>query len=600
MCDMMAHRGPDDEGFHFDDDVALGMRRLSIIDLASGHQPMYNEDRSIVTVFNGEIYNYVELKNQYLKGHSFSTSSDTEVLVHLYEEMGIESLQLLNGMFAFALWDTRTKTLFLARDRLGIKPLYFYQLSGTFVFGSEIAPILLHNVSREVDRSAICDFLGLMYIPAPKTMFKHIRKLQAGCYLKYQDGHSEVHRYWTLQPSVNSELTEREITEHLDSLFRDSIRLQLRSDVPIGTFLSGGLDSSAVVAYESQVSNHVVETFSVGFEGALTNELPVARKVASHYQTNHHEFNISGKDLIAFLPKLIRRLEDPLADSASLPTYLLSEFAAQFVKVVLNGTGGDELFGGYDKYLTHADNARIVKSLKILPNKVINALPDGRTPLGTLKRVARSVKSHADFYYYRSVRFHADLKRKVLASYSDQDDTTRDILNSFFDVADVNWDREHKNIYMLADIQTYLQDDLLLLLDKMTMSKSLEGRVPFLDHRIVEFCQMIPARLKISGSEKKYIMKQWLKGSLPTHLLSRKKVGFGAPLSNWYINDLLPYARDILLDKSSRERGLFNIRYLQRVLDKTHRWELDPQQLFGVLTLELWFKIFIDGQQGVD
>jgi asparagine synthase (glutamine-hydrolysing) len=595
MCDLMVHRGPNDAGYHVDERLALGMRRLSIIDLSTGHQPMYNEDRSIVTILNGEIYNYIELKDQYLKGHRFTTTSDTEVLVHLYEEMGIEMVNVLNGMFAFAMWDMKKRILFLARDRIGIKPLYYYHRNGNLVFASEMKPVLLHDIDREIDESALYDFINLMYIPAPRTMFKHIRKLEAGCYLRLDDEQCAVKRYWQLTPCMNYARTEEETIEELDSLFRDSIRLQLRSDVPIGTFLSGGLDSSAVVAFESQVSNHKVNTFSVGFEGAMVNELPYAKQIADLYGTNHHELVITGQHLVDYIPDLIKRIEEPHSDSALLPTLMLSDYASKFVKVVLNGTGGDELFGGYDKYITQADTFPAVKALRMLPVWLVDALPSEPKPLGQLKRVSKAVHDHGDFYYDRSVKFDEPAKRRILASYNPLVDCTRQSLRQYFDMFIPDLKREHKNACMFADIHTYLQDDLLLLLDKMAMAKSLEGRVPFLDHRIVELSQTIPSMVKMKGTQKKYLMKRWLKKWLPDGFVNRPKVGFGAPLSGWYDHELMSFSRQILLDDMVRTRGVFNYGYLEQTLNQRARPELHPQQLFSMLSLELWFRIFVDG-----
>jgi asparagine synthase (glutamine-hydrolysing) len=593
MCDLMVHRGPNDAGYHVDERVALGMRRLSIIDLSTGHQPIYNEDRSVVTILNGEIYNYLELKDQYLKEHTFTTNSDTEVLVHLYEEMGIRMVNVLNGMFAFAMWDVKKKTLFLVRDRIGIKPLYYYHRNGNLVFASEMKPVLVHDIDREIDESALYDFINLMYIPAPRTMFKHIRKLEAGCYLKLEDDRCEVKRYWRLTPCMNYARTEDETIEELDSLFRDSIRLQLRSDVPIGTFLSGGLDSSAVVAFESQVSNHQVNTFSVGFEGATVNELPYAKEIADMYGTNHHELLITGQHLVDYIPDLIERIEEPHSDSALLPTLMLSEYAAKSVKVVLNGTGGDELFGGYDKYLTQADRFPAIKALRMFPSRLIDALPSEPKLFRQIKRVSKALHDDGHFYYDRSAKFDALAKRRMLVSYDPSVDCTHLSFQQYFEMFTPDLKKEHKNAFMFADIHTYLQDDLLLLLDKMAMARSLEGRVPFLDHRIVEFSQTIPSAFKMKGTQKKYLMKRWLEKWLPDGFINHPKVGFGAPLSSWYDSEMMSYSREILLDDVVRRRGVFDYHFLEQTL-RGPKSELHPQQLFSLLSLELWFRIFVD------
>ncbi|HUI65854.1 MAG TPA: asparagine synthase (glutamine-hydrolyzing) [Bacteroidota bacterium] len=593
MCDLMIHRGPDDAGYYHDDSIALGMRRLSIIDPAGGHQPVYDERRTLVAILNGEIYNHIELKRDYCGSHTFSSNSDTEVLVHLYEEMGIDFIHKLNGMYAFALWDISKGVLYVVRDRLGIKPLYYFNHGGRLIFASEIKPILIHDIPEDIDYSAVYDFLNLMYIRSPRTMFKHIRKLEPGCYLEYQRGMCQVKRYWRLTPAIRRNVTEGQVEEELDAIFQDSIRLQLRSDVPIGTFLSGGIDSGAVVAYESQVSQHTVSTFSVGFENGLVNELPYAREVAAMYGTKHHELLITGTDLTRCLPKLVEMMEEPHGDSALLPTYLLSEFASGYVKVILNGTGGDELFGGYDKYITQQDRIAVVRWLKLLPDGLVNLMPRSHRLGRTALRLVQSVKSHSEFYYHRSVKFDSFEKENLLSAYDATRDVTRDDLSEYFELQDFDWKNEHKNAYMLADIYTYLQDDLLLLLDKMAMAHSLEGRVPFLDHRIVEFSQTIPASMKIRGREKKYLMKRWLAGRLPGTVLSRPKAGFGAPISNWYDKDLSSYARDVLLDDGAWVKEFLSTQYLESALDDRPSVRLNAQQLFMLMCLELWSKAFL-------
>jgi asparagine synthase (glutamine-hydrolysing) len=593
MCDAMHHRGPDDAGYYRDEDVALGMRRLSIIDLATGAQPMYNEDRSIVVVMNGEIYNYVELKAQYLSGHRFSSASDTEVLVHLYEEKGAQMVHLLNGMFAFALWDMRRKRLIIARDRIGIKPLYYFRDAHSFVFASEIRPILLHGISPDLDMNAIRDYLSLMYIPGPRTPLKSVRKLQPGTMAVLEDGKFALEKYWDVELGTLRDRTEDEIIEGFDDLFTDSVRLQLRSDVPVGIFLSGGIDSGAVASKIVEMSGHDVNTFSVGFDGSLVNELPYARRVASLLGTNHHELVLSGKQLWENLPTLMESMEEPLGDSAMLPTYLLSRYASQYVKVVLNGTGGDELFGGYEKYLSHYDRYKLLRLLRFLPGGFLQRLSESVSRAPRISRKLRMLATPLDFFSDRSFVFRPEEIQRLMAE-AYRDGSGQSSKFEPFVTDRLTWlSGDIKNLFMAADIKTYLVDDLLLLLDKMTMAHSLEARVPFLDHRVVEYAMTIPSSSKMRNGVTKYLLKRWLQRKLPRDILERPKQGFGAPISRWYEDELQEKSQAILLDPGAHCHQYLAKEPLEKNLQGMSTDPRSAQKIFSLVCLEVWCKRYL-------
>jgi asparagine synthase (glutamine-hydrolysing) len=595
MCDLMRHRGPDDEGYYRDRDVVLGMRRLSIIDVAGGHQPVYNEDRTIVVVLNGEIYNYIELREQFLGTHVFGTASDTEVLVHLYEEMGDALLEHLNGMYAFALWDARRRRLLVARDRIGVKQLYYHWDGHRLIFASELKPLLACDVSRALDWQAFYDYLTFMYVPGPRTMFASVRKLESGSYLIWTPESCELRRYWTPPVEADPTLSETDALQTVDELFADAVNLQLRSDVPVGTFLSGGIDSSAVVAFESRRAAHPVTAFSVGFEGNPVNELPFARVAARAFGTIHHELIVRPEDGIRHLPRLIHAMEEPHGDSAMLPTWLLSEFASKRVKVVLNGTGGDELFGGYDRYCTYAELYPLLAVLRAVPGSLLEWIAArAELPL-RIQKILTANRRTVQAYLFALTYFERRLKRRVLRRFDPAYDQSLEVVARAGGMAvHESPGPEFRAVRMRIDLGTYLQDDLLLLLDKMTMAHSLEGRVPFLDHRLVEYVQRIPSAMKLRPGSKKRLMKRWLRGVLPDEVLDRPKWGFGAPVGFWFRHGMQRYAHDILLDGRTRRRGIFNTVYLEREFARD-KSVLSPQHRFLLLNAELWFRMYMDG-----
>jgi asparagine synthase (glutamine-hydrolysing) len=525
MCDKILHRGPDEDGYYVDDKVSLGMRRLSIIDLNTGSQPIFNEDGSIVVVFNGEIYNFKELREELeQKGHKFRTNSDTEVIVHAYEVYGYECLKRLNGMFAIALWDTTRNELFLARDRMGIKPLYYAKIGETVVFASEIKSILEHaGIKRAVNEQALADYFILRYVPAPLTLFKGIRKLEPGCYMVVTEKGIETKKYWSLEFEPIHKSPDF-LTESILKMLKDSVKRRLIADVPLGVFLSGGVDSSTLTAIASDYSSEPLKTFSVGFYGAKYDETPYARTVSDHFGTDHTEEWVDIEN-VALLPELVYHLDEPLADPAILPTYLISKVARKEVKVVLSGEGGDEAFAGYDHYSSELKAYKALKYLPLLLKKSVFKLGEGLNE-GALKRYCLyfgSRTTHANSYFYRlKLRDHGNLNVAISSTGSD----TSSLFHS---------DGDYLNCMLKFDINYWLPDDLLMKVDKMTMANSLEARVPFLDHNLLQLACRVPSNMKL----KKQLLRLCVKDILPKAVMQRKKHGFDVPIKEWFKSDTL-------------------------------------------------------------
>ena len=632
MCRVMFHRGPDDEGIYTDETISLGMRRLSIIDLTTGHQPIHNEDETLWIVFNGEIYNFQELR-EYLEkhGHRFYTKSDTEVIVHLYEEFGEECVHKLRGMFAFALWDKKKRKLFLVRDRLGIKPLYYTETNGKFIFASEIKAILQHpEVKCEVNLKALDEYLTFQYIPAPNTLFEGIWKLPQGHILSYCDGEITLRQYWDVEfPQVPEKVDEREAAEELLERFRESIRLRLISDVPLGVLLSGGVDSSAVVAVMSDLVGQPVKTFTVGFDAEGDyDETKYARLVAKRFETDHQEV-ILQPNACELLPKLIWHLDEPIADQAALPTYLVCELARKSVTVVLTGEGGDELFAGYPRYLlsSFADvyhkfpawmKEKIVrKGLSFLPNKIPSSKYLKKVAFSSPDAVNRNVRWMSNFLPEEKEQLYSDSLKKVLSDNSKSKEglstdvaevaRLRDGLNGLNDGS-----TKHKsnplnpfkksvdsgsvlNALMYTDMKTWLVDDILMKVDKMSMATSVEARVPFLDHKLVEFVSGLPPKLKLKGFTTKYILKKTLNGLLPKEILNRRKHAFRVPASKWLQRDLKFLTSEILLSPAAQKRGYFNIDYIRQLVNSHLEGKIDAgQKLWNLICLEFWHQIYFD------
>jgi asparagine synthase (glutamine-hydrolysing) len=605
MGEITIHRGPDDEGMHADGAVAIGMRRLSIIDLAGGHQPLSNEDGSLWLVANGEIYNYRELRQELLAaGHRFKTDSDCETLVHLYEACGDAFVERLNGMFAFALWDARRRRLLLGRDRLGIKPLYVLEDGKRLVFASEAKAILaVPGVRAELDPVALHSYLTLGYVPAPQSIFRGIRKLPAATLLSAEDARVEQRRYWTVPHEVDTTIGAETWIGRVRARLEESVRMQMVSDVPIGAFLSGGIDSSAVVGFMSAHSDRPVKTYAIGFAGgraeAYYNELPYAREVARRFGTDHHEI-VVRPDVVSLLPRLLWHMDEPIADTAFVTTYLVSEFARREVTVILSGVGGDELFGGYRRYLGNHYQARFDRlpaGLRRAAAALGERLPSDRhSPLLDAMRLARGFLSTAGLPLEERYRSYvevfpdeaaADLLLKPLPE-------VEDALSRAFAEARSSDDL---NRMLAVDVATQLPDDLLLLTDRMSMAVSLECRVPLLDHELVELAARIPEGIKLRGGRLKHLMKAALEGLLPRDILERRKRGFGAPMGAWLKDELAPLLRDLLSESSVEARGLFCYPKVASLIAAHEANRVDgTDRLLSLLNFEIWARVHLDGR----
>lgn len=604
MLQVLHHRGPDDSGMFFDKEIALGMRRLSIIDLDGGKQPISNEDGSITTVFNGEIYNYQSLREELEgRGHRLATASDTEVIVHLYEDFGQECVQHLRGMFGFAVWDARKHRLLLARDRLGIKPLYYTQAGGRLIFGSEIKAILQHpSVQVLLNQEGLNNFLSLKYVPAPQTMFEGIHALPPGYLLTCDENGVKVRRYWDLSFANHRNVHVREETyaEQLEALLRESVKLHLTSDVPFGAFLSGGVDSSTIVALMSQFLSEPVKTYSVGFEGhgEKFSELPYARLVAKKFQTDHHEVFIRASHLEDLAQKVVWHLDQPLAEHATLANYMVAELASRDVKMVLTGEGGDELFAGYARYSGERLSPffrRIPKTAKSLVLAAGAHLPGLRRQ--KLALYALSQPEEAARFVNWFPLFNSDMKQDLLSE--DLKDSLRgcDTDSVFEQHLACSDAREPLNRMLYVDTKLWLPDLLLARGDKMSMAVSLEARVPLLDHKLVEFAATLPQNLKVKGLMRKYLLKKVSRRLLPPEIIDRKKQGFPMPSSLWFRKEARPFVRDVLSPSALRRRGLFDPNFVGKLIEQHESGFADHGALlWGLMSVELWQRVFMDSR----
>jgi len=600
MNSLLVHRGPDDEGVWVQGGVGLAQRRLSIIDLETGHQPLSNEDGSLWIVYNGEVYNYLELRETLVQqGHRFRTRSDTEVIVHLYEEKGPGCLQDLRGMFAFAIWDQRDRSLFLARDRIGKKPLFFVHLPQAFLFASEIKSLLAHpEVRREVDHASLMEYLSFRYVPAPRTLFRGVQKLEPGHYLIHRDGQIRQSRYWDVfQEDSGQAMGPRqhaECVEELDRLLRESIRLRLRSDVPLGAFLSGGVDSSAVVGLMSGMVERPVQTFSVGFQDPAYNERPFARAVAKLFGTEHREILLEPGDIPETLPDLIWYRDAPVSESSDVALFSVSRLARQSVKVVLSGEGGDELFGGYAKYRVDL-LASIYQRLPRFLEEALVGWPLKHLPIFPRKlRIAlRSLRIRDETERFVSYFASLDLseRRQILSREfleAAEAETTVDIYAAH--LAGLA-QRTPMDRMFYGDLRFWLPDNLLERADRITMATSLEGRMPLLDHKLVEFASRIPARWKRSLFDTKLILKHTLHKLLPRKILYRPKVGFTVPVRDWFRGELKGWLQEILHSPEFRKRGIFHVPHVEVLLRQHLEGRQDcSKHLWMLVNLELWFR----------
>ncbi|MDX2044073.1 MAG: asparagine synthase (glutamine-hydrolyzing) [Acidobacteriota bacterium] len=601
MCDVITHRGPDDAGYLAEAGTAIGMRRLSIIDIAAGHQPISNEDGSVWIVFNGEIYNFAELRAELIaRGHSFKTHSDTETIVHLYEEEGERCVEKLRGMFGFAIWDRRTDKLFLARDRAGKKPIHYTIVGDTLVFGSEIKSLLqFPGVERRVNVEAVSDYLTFGYVPDPLTAFSGIHKLPPGHTMTFQNGRVTTRQYWdfSYEPTEHAPREESFYAERLRELIAEAVRVRLVSEVPLGAFLSGGVDSSTVVAMMARAMDQPVKTFSIGFSEASHDELKYARLTAERYKTDHHEFVVTP-DVCRLVEEIVWHHDEPFADASSIPTYVVSKMAREFVTVILSGDGGDELFAGYERYLVHQGRNRFEKIPRWLRNGVMLPLSRVLPRAAYGKQFLRNISLAGGARFVDSLSYFTDdAKRGLLTGAIKRQLGGRDSSSAFEQIYNEPRSADAIERLLYLDSKTYLAGDILTKVDRMSMAHSIEARVPLLDQTLIEFVQTIPASLKLRGQTTKHILKQAMADLIPNEIINRPKMGFGVPLRKWLNNELREMLYDTLTDQRARQRGLLDPQAVQSLLDEHQRGRRDNSlHLWGLLTLELWHRSFIDRQ----
>jgi len=593
MCDAIRHRGPDQEGYYIEGGCGIGMRRLSIIDLAGGRQPVSNEDGTIWTVFNGEIYNYRELREELVaRGHRFKTRSDTEVLVHLYEEEGTDGIHKLRGMFAYAIWDARTRSMLLVRDRFGKKPLYYAAVSDGLYFASELKSLRIAGVPLELDREALQLYFLLNFIPDPWSPYRAVRKLAPGGWLRYHaDGRIEEGRYWKLPHSVEtaeSGSNEPEVRRELCETFDDAVQARLVSDVPLGAFLSGGIDSGSVVASMAMQLHEPVKTFSIGFEEPGFNELPLAAATARKWKTDHHEL-IVRPDSVDLASTLVRHFDEPFGDSSAIPTYLVSEFAARHVKVVLTGDGGDELFAGYDSFL-NIQRRRKLDHVPLAVRRVISNIADSLPSSAYGKNYLRMISrlTPLERYFESDVPhfLHSQLLTPEWAPPGAAGFLARKLAHCLLPTgADVLTQA------LYFETAARLTGDMLVKVDRMSMANSLEVRCPLLDHRLAEFAARIPHAWKLRNGRGKDIFIRALGYRLPGEVLRQPKRGFGVPLAGWFRGPLRDFLRDHLSSASFLNRGMVSPGFVNQLLDEHDRGRRDHcHRLWSLLMLELWFR----------
>ncbi len=600
MAGALAHRGPDDEGFFVDGQAGLGFRRLSIIDLAGGAQPIFNEDRSAAIIFNGEIYNYRDLKCSLERaGHVFETRSDTETILHAYEQYGDDCVDHLRGMFSFAIWDRRQRRLLLARDRLGIKPLYYYRDQRFLAYASEIKALLeVPAIAREIDQDAFDQYLSLRYVPGPRTMFKNIFRLQPGHMLTADQGGVRIRQYWDVTyPEPGSRPIEQSVERFKEEL-DESVRLRLISEVPLGVFLSGGIDSSAILATASRLSGGRVKTFSVGYqisrpEDEESNELEYARLAAGAFAADHHEYRLSFRDFEDFVPGLVWHLDEPMADPSSIPLYFISRLAREHVTVILSGEGADEILGGYSIYrrMLEIDKiARRVPGLSRLAPWLARLTPSEN--LGHYLRIAGQPLAARYRGVFRGL--NADCLDRLVGE-KRRIESDRQLLDVFAQHFKVVERASPLSQLLYVDSKIWLPDDLLVKADKMTMANGLELRVPFLDHKLVEFAATLPDDQKLGREGGKALLRRAMRGTLPERILKRPKKGFPVPIASWLRGPLRAFVRDNLLAQSGLDQYVER-KAVVRIIEEHEQGRHDrSQEVWTLMVFEFWRRRFIAG-----
>jgi len=605
MCDVIRHRGPDDEGYYFGNNIGIGMRRLSIIDLNTGRQPIHNEDKTVWIVFNGEIYNFMELREELeKKEHRFYTRTDTETIIHLYEELEEGCVDRLNGMFCFAIWDENKRKLLIARDRIGEKQVYYYcREGGLLLFGSEIKSLLQYEeISKEIDVNALDAYFTYLYVPSPQTIFKHIRKLPPGHILTMHRNTIKIKKYWDLEYNIKEDRPHNFI-EGFKERFKKAVRIRLISDVPLGAFLSGGIDSSAITAVMSEYMDRPVETFSIGYndKGYYYDERKYAKIVAERFGTNHHEFVVQP-DILKIIPEIVKHFDEPFADSSAIPNYYISQMTRKHVTVAMSGLGGDEIGAGYERYI----GILLWKYYKLIPRyvresliaRLINTLPDSKKGKRFVDRAKRFVntgtlsvdETYLSYisslkYQQRQKLYSRDLLKQVDLRHAEE------IFHGYFSR---NAHLDLINKILFVDLKMYLPDDLLTLTDRMSMAHSLEVRAPFLDHTLVEYMASIPPELKLKGFTKKYILKKAFEGILPDEILYRKKKGFTLPLTLWLRGEARPLIRDILNEDNINKIGFFKWETVQQLMERHFSGRENYHgQLWALIIFLIWHDLYI-------
>ncbi|HEY9610894.1 asparagine synthase (glutamine-hydrolyzing) [Allocoleopsis sp.] len=603
MSATIVHRGPDEQGIHVDGNVGLGSRRLSIIDLEGGRQPIHNEDKTIWVVFNGELYNYPELTHSLSRrGHHFYTHTDTEIIVHAYEEFGDEFLQHLNGMFALALWDSRRQRLVLARDRMGIKPLYYALHDGALIFGSELKTILTYpGIPRTVDLVALNEYLSFEYVPTPRSIFQGISKLPPGHALSFSEGRMRIWQYWDVNLARSENIQPKRLVEYENELLeilREVVRKEMVSDVPVGVLLSGGIDSSAVAALMTEIAPQRVKSFSIRFDDVSFDESNYAHQVAQHLGTEHHELTLTPKMALDLVPQAAKFLDEPLGDSSLIPTFLLSQFTRHHVKVALGGDGGDELFAGYSTLQAH----RLVEYYEmLLPSVVrhslvpwvVDRMPVSFDNISLDFKIRRFIAGRGLPLVIRHHQwlgsFTSAQKQQLLQPWTQLRE--KDTYQVAFDYQRHSQAKEALNQLLYSDMKLYLEGDILPKVDRASMANSLEVRVPLLNHTLVEYVSGLPHSLKLRGLTTKYILKRVMRGRLPDAILQRGKKGFNMPVAKWLAGSLRPLLEDMLAKERLERESFFNPDYVQLLLQEHMMGQKDHRKLLWTLLMfELWYE----------
>jgi asparagine synthase (glutamine-hydrolysing) len=608
MRDTLTHRGPDGAGMYINKGVGLAHRRLSIIDLAGGHQPMTNEDGSIWITYNGEIYNHTELRrNLQERGHRYRSASDTETIVHLYEERGPRAVEELRGMFAFAIWDAPRRRLVLARDRLGIKPLY-YTLSpdGVICFASEIKALInARAVRAELNYDALADYAANRYTSGEETLFRGVKRLLPGHTLTWSDGHVEIERYWDVSfAKPEQSLSEQDYVDRFAELFEESVRLRLMADVPLGVFLSGGIDSSAIVSAMSGMVAEPIKTFSVAFDEREANELEYARTVSRAFGTDHYETVVSPQQFFDALPALVYQEDEPIAHPSSVPLYFVSKLASEHVKVVLTGEGSDELLAGYGKYRTtvynlaasRAYNKATPATLRATVRRLIELMPTHWRARQKASRTFLSLEPGIkDIYFDNFSVFSRSMQRRLFTPETRARMSKDDPYAASLDHIGTSDARALLDQLLAADMKTYLHE-LLMKQDQMSMAASIESRVPFLDHKLVEFAARLPVKMKLRGLATKYILRRAMRNRLPGEILTRKKMGFPVPVGSWFRGPFSGVIDEYVMGGRARERAIFDHDFVRELVTRHRKGENHAERLWALVNFEIWQRRFVDGE----